>query len=149
VPLSGFVLRACELRDLDQVTEVEKASFQDRPYSRSDFVSCLLTAQRGFIVACRDASVIGYVISVSQGHEGFIQSIAVLPAFRQEGVGEALMKSALDHLTVRCRWASLLVDVNNKAAIRLYRKFSFSETGRIIEGYYPNGDDAIEMANEL
>jgi ribosomal protein S18 acetylase RimI-like enzyme len=41
------------------------------------------------------------------------------------------------------------VDADNEKAFRLYRRLSFSETGRIIEGYYPNGDDAIEMAKEV
>jgi ribosomal protein S18 acetylase RimI-like enzyme len=33
----------------------------------------------------------------------------------------------------------------NLAAISLYRKHSFKETGRIFRGYYPNGNDGVEM----
>jgi len=149
MPLSGCVLRACEFRDLDQVGRVEEASFPDRPYSRMDFVSCLLVAREGFIVACKGGSVIGYVIAVRQGREGMIQSIAVSPELREKGVGEMLMKSAIDHLAGRFKRVSLLVDANNEKAIRLYRKFAFSETGKTIKKYYPNGDDAIEMVKEL
>ncbi len=43
----------------------------------------------------------------------------------------------------------LLVDVKNETAIRLYRRLSFEETGKVVEGYYPNGDDALEMARSL
>jgi hypothetical protein len=32
-----------------------------------------------------------------------------------------------------------------EAAISLCNKHSFRETGRIIRGYYPNRDDAVEM----
>lgn len=148
-PLSCCVLRVCEFRDLDQVSQIEKASFPDRPYSKLDFASCLLIAREGFIVACRDSSVIGYVIAMRRGREGSIQSIAVLPEFREKGVGEMLMKSAIDYLTGRSERVCLLVDVNNEKAIRLYRKFSFNETGKTIKEYYPNGGDAIEMAKEL
>jgi len=149
MPPSGYVLRPFELRDLGQVGKVEEASFPERPYSRLDFVSCLLIARKGFIVACKDGSVIGYVIAMGQGGEGLIQSIAVSPESRGKGIGEMLMKSATEHLAGKFSRVFLLVDADNEKAIRLYRRLSFRETGRVIERYYPNGDDAIEMAKEL
>jgi len=149
MPPSGYVLRPFELRDLGQVSKVEEASFPERPYSKMDFLSCLLIAREGFVVAVKDGSVIGYVIAIGQGGQGMIQSIAVSPESRGKGVGELLMKAAIEHLARRFRRVSLLVDADNEKAIRLYHKLSFFETGRIIEGYYPNGDDAVEMAKEL
>jgi ribosomal-protein-alanine N-acetyltransferase len=149
MPPSGYVLRTCEFNDLDQVSQIENASFPDRPYSKLDFVSCMLVAREGFIVACKDGSVIGYVIATGQGGEGSIQSIAVSPEFREEGVGEMLMRSAINHLAGRFERVYLLVDVSNERAIRLYRRLSFNETGNVIEKYYPNGDDAVEMVREL
>jgi ribosomal-protein-alanine N-acetyltransferase len=100
-------------------------------------------------VAGKDGSVIGYVIAVSRGREGSIQSIAVSPESREKSVGEILMESAIDHLAGRCERVYLLVDVNNERAIRLYHRLSFNETGNVIRRYYPNGGDAIEMAREL
>jgi [ribosomal protein S18]-alanine N-acetyltransferase len=149
MPPSGYVSRPFELRDLGQVSKVEEASFPERPYSKMDFLSCLLIAREGFIVAVKDGSVIGYAIAIGQGGQGMIQSIAVSPESRGKGVGEMLMKSAIEHLVRRFRRVSLLVDADNEKAIRLYHKMSFIETGRIIDGYYPNGDDAVEMAKEL
>jgi [ribosomal protein S18]-alanine N-acetyltransferase len=149
MPPKGFVLRACDFKDLDQVSQVEKASFPDRPYSKLDFVYCMSVAREGFIVACKDGPVIGYVIATGQGEVGSIQSIAVSPRYRERGVGEALMRSAIDHLAGRFERVCLLVDAKNEKAIRLYRELSFGETGNVFEKYYPNGDDAIEMAREL
>jgi len=149
MPPSGYVSRPFELRDLGQVSKVEEASFPERPYSKVDFLSCLLIAREGFIVAVEDDSVIGYVIAIGQGGQGMIQSIAVSPESRGKGVGEMLMRSAIEHLARRFRRVFLLVDADNEKAIRLYSRLSFSETGRMIEGYYPNGDDAIEMVKEL
>jgi [ribosomal protein S18]-alanine N-acetyltransferase len=149
MPLRGCVLRACELRDLDQVIKLEEASFPDRPYNKLDFVICMSIAREGFVVACKDGSVIGYAIAMRQGREGSIQSIAVSREFREKGVGEMLMNSAINHLTGRCKRVLLLVDVKNERAIRLYHKFSFGETGNVIKRYYPNGDDAVEMLREL
>ncbi len=149
MPASGYVLRPFELGDLGQVSKVEEASFPERPYSKLDFVSCLLAAKKGFIVACKDGSVIGYAIAMGQRGEGLIQSIAVSPGARRKGVGKLLMSASLEHLAKRFKRAYLLVDAKNEDAIRLYQGLSFIETGRMIDGYYPNGDDAIEMVKEL
>jgi len=143
---SGHELRACEFRDLAQVGQIEKASFPERPYTRLDFAYFLLVAREGFIVASKDGAVVGYVIASSQGREGVIQSIAVSPESRGKGIGEALMRAAMAHLSGKSERVRLLVDVNNERAVSLYRKLSFEETGRVVKRYYPNGDDAVEMA---
>jgi [ribosomal protein S18]-alanine N-acetyltransferase len=145
----GPVLRTCEVGDLAQVVRVERASFAERPYTRLDFVAYLLIARDGFIVATEGGSVVGYAIALSQGDEASIQSIAVSPQARGRGIGETLMRSALDHLAGRSSRVHLLVASGNRAAIRLYLKLSFEETGKVIRGYYPDGDDALEMARPL
>lgn len=149
MPASGFSLRACELGDLDEVVALERASFAQRPYGRLDFAYYLLTSRGGFVVAVSEGRVVGYVISVSRGREGSIQSIAVAPGWRRAGVGEALLRSAVDRLSTRAERVSLLVDVENEAAIGLYRKLSFKETGGVKRRYYPNGHDAMEMTRTL
>jgi ribosomal-protein-alanine N-acetyltransferase len=68
----------------------------------------------------------------------------VAPEFKRKGVGEALMKTAIKHL-VDYGEIYLLVDASNTAAISLYHRFSFRETGRIRRRYYRNGSDAVEM----
>src|SRR5216684_5156283 len=109
MPPSGYVLRPFELGDLGQVGKVEEASFPERPYSKMDFLSSLLVAREGFIVACEDGSVIGYVIAIGQGGEGMIQSVAVSPESRGKGIGETLMKAAIGHLAGRFKRVFLLV----------------------------------------
>jgi [ribosomal protein S18]-alanine N-acetyltransferase len=145
--LGEVLLRACEFKDLDQVGKIENTSFPERPYSRLDFASFLLLARERFVVASVDGLVVGYVIAM-KGREGSIQSIAVLPEHRGKGIGEMLMRRAIDHLAGKSERVSLLVDAGNGSAIRLYRRLSFAETGRVIKRYYPNGGDAIEMVRE-
>jgi ribosomal-protein-alanine N-acetyltransferase len=149
VPPEGPALRRCEMADLSQVSRVERASFPDHPYTKVDFVAYLLIAREGFMVASDRGSVVGYVIAISQGGEGSIQSIAVSPEARGKGIGEMLMRSAIDHLSGRAARVRLLVAAGNDAAIGLYRKLSFEETGKVVAKYYPDGDDALEMAREL
>jgi ribosomal-protein-alanine N-acetyltransferase len=147
--VNGLVLRACQYQDLDQVLAVETAAFPDGPYTRLDFVSFLLRAGEGFMVACQDDSVVGYVIAMGRGGDGLIQSLAVSPEFRMRRIGEALMTAALNYLAKRYDRVYLQVDVSNENAILLYHKLLFRETGNRIRGYYPNGDDAIEMVRNL
>jgi len=142
--MSYFTLRECEPQDLDHILALERDSFAESAYVRDDFVYLMGRARDGFTVAVGNGRLLGYVIAVGEGRTGTIQSIAVSTDFRRKGVGEALMKSAIHYLSVFERiW--LLVGSNNSAAISLYHKLCFKETGRIIKGYYRNGDDAVEM----
>jgi len=143
-----ITLRAGGFRDIDQISKIEKTSFPERPYSKLDFAYFLLLARASFVVACKDGLVVGYVIAM-QGTDAWIQSIAVLPEFRQKGIGETLMRSAIVRLAEKSERVSLLVDAGNAVAIRLYQKLSFVETGTVKRRYYPNGGDAVEMAREL
>ena len=142
--MDDFALRACLYTDLDRLLAVEEASFEDGPYSRFDFIYFLGRARDGFKIAEEGDRLLGYVIAMGEEGVGMIPSIAVSPEFRRRGIGEALMESAVDHLANYER-ICLLVNPDNTAAISLYHKFSFIETGRIIRGYYRNGDDAVEM----
>jgi ribosomal-protein-alanine N-acetyltransferase len=147
--MADLVVRDCEYRDLDRVEALEKATFPDRPYRRSDFLLFLILVRKGFQVGMVGNSLAGYVIATGRNGEGMIFSIAVAPEFRRRGFGEALLMSAVNHLALKYRRAYLLVDERNEDAIRLYRKHLFKETGNVIKRYYPNGDDAIEMVRGL
>ncbi|MGD0318559.1 MAG: GNAT family N-acetyltransferase [Nitrososphaerales archaeon] len=141
-------LRPCTYADLGQLRVIELESFPDHPYPTTVFINFLMLAREDFIVACSGDLVVGYAIGTGSGGEGTIHSVAVTPTFRRRGVGARLMESVIEILSKKHRRISLLVDVSNQAAIRLYRRFSFSETGRVIKAYYPNGNDAVEMAWE-
>lgn len=142
--MKDFTLRVCRYGDLERVLALERIAFADSAYTRFDFVYFLGWARSGFTVATKDDLILGYVIALGKEGAGMIQSIAVSPEFREKGIGAALMRFAVDYLS-RYEQIYLLVDPNNAAAISLYRRFSFTETGRISRWYYRNGHDAIEM----
>lgn len=143
-------LRTCELKDLGEILRLERESFPDHPYGRLDFAYFLLTSREGFLVASAgDGSIAGYAIATWSRGEAWIQSIAVSRGSRRRGVGETLLRRALEVAAGHAKGAKLFVDVENAAAIALYRKLSFDETGRVVARYYPNGDDALEMSRPL
>ena len=148
--MANLTLRACKYRDLDRVVALEKASFPDSPYRKSDFFSFLFSARKGFKLAWEYDSLVGYVIAKRRKEgDGLIQSMVVAPEFRRRGFGVALLMSAMNHLAVQYQRAYLFVDEKNESAIHLYHKVSFKETGNVVKRYYPNGDDAIEMMRVL
>lgn len=73
-------------------------------------------------------------------------AIAVREAYRQRGIGELLLISAIDQAAeLRAHTVTLEVRVSNTSAQSLYTKYRFSQTG-IRRGYYTdNKEDGIVM----
>jgi ribosomal protein S18 acetylase RimI-like enzyme len=78
-------------------------------------------------------SVAGAVVQFpTTTNEIFLHKIMVHPELRGQGIGTALMRSAIAHAD---RPLLLTVDPNNVAAVTLYQNFGFKVRQRI-EGYY-------------
>ena len=79
-------------------------------------------------LAYRSNGPVGSVQGVLQknGMEGEIQNLGVVPEFRGQGIGTALLRHAIKGFqSVGCRQAVLEVSASNESAIKLYRKFGF------------------------
>jgi ribosomal protein S18 acetylase RimI-like enzyme len=63
-------------------------------------------------------------------HQGGIGSFYVCPAYRGKGVGDALMKAALEEAARRVEQVTLTVTASNAGAIRLYERHGFETIGR-------------------
>src|SRR2546427_1634685 len=137
-----------EYDDLDQIIAIEKASFPD-PYPRIVFAWFKLRVGEGFIVARKDGRVVGYLISEVRRGRGHIASMAVSTSCRRMGIGEAMARKSIEQLAGRVKQVYLEVRPSNEAAILLYHKLSFKETGKVRKEYYPDGEDAIEMARAV
>lgn len=86
---------------------------------------------------------VGYWIIADEAH---IMAIAVREAYRQRGIGELLLLSAIDQATeLKAHTVTLEVRVSNTSAQSLYTKYRFSQTG-LRRGYYTdNREDGIVM----
>jgi ribosomal-protein-alanine N-acetyltransferase len=74
---------------------------------------------------------VGYVFLRETREGGHIESIGVLPKHRGKGIGTALTASALAYLTERGHTrVTLVVDVRNAAALKVYARLDFDEVGR-------------------
>lgn len=161
----SYVVAPMTLADVDQVLEIERASFS-APWSARAFRyeiaenehSTMLTVRSAPRASCRwvqwlrrhklidPGPVLGYAgfwLLVDDVH---ISTIAVHPQWRGRGLGELLLVSLLEKgIALEARRATLEVRISNLAAQGLYRKYGFEIASRR-KGYYAdNNEDAYIM----
>ncbi len=126
------------LSDLEQIMVIERVSFA-YPWTEGMVRSELNDAPLSFSYVTRDLEknqIIAYVFMRVLYDELHLLSIAVDPAWRRQGIGEALIALVLE--TVReknLKRITLEVRISNRSACQLYRKFGFKEVG-IRRKYY-------------
>ena len=88
--------------------------------------------------------MIGFVAGDPRPSQGFswIATIAVLPGYRQRGIGRALLLACEAQL--RTPRIKLSVRASNQSAINLYEQEGY-RTSDIWKSYYNDGENAIVM----
>lgn len=143
------LVRAMELRDVDDVQEIEKGCFSV-PWTRESFVQ-EITENRcaRYLVVEETGRVMAYAGMWLIIDEAHVTNIAVHPMMRGRGMGElvtrALMQLAADLGMV---WMTLEVRRSNLTAQSLYHKVGFFDVGYRKRYYDDNKEDALIMACE-
>ena len=131
--------------DLETVLAIESASFS-RPWTRRHFLDEISSPFGIPLVAqAPDGSIAGYLCLKLVLDEAEILDVAVDLSLRGRGIGRILVESALG--LCREKQVALLgleVRVSNQAAIALYHRFGFRESGRR-KRYYEDVEDAMLM----
>lgn len=146
----GAVIRPMTLGDIPEVAAIDRLSFS-LPWSERSYryeltenpAARLLVAE---VSASPRARVIGYVGLWLLVDEAHISTLAVHPTERGRGIGEALLRAAMD-VAVRmgAELATLEVRASNRSAQNLYRKHGFEVVGRRPGYYKDNQEDAVLM----
>jgi len=143
----SVILRKMTLDDLEQVVALDQISFS-LPWPPRSFQFELTDnpASRCW-VADLDGRVVGMVVAWLIVDEIHIATIATHPDFRKQGIGKKLLSFTLQSAKDEGALTSFLeVRESNEAALMMYHKFGYVESGRR-EGYYKdNGEDAILMS---
>lgn len=145
------VIDAAREADLAGVAAMEQSSFSD-PWSASSFTSLLSEPAVYFSVARNPASgaVVGYIIAWFAADEGEIANVAVDRAYRQRGIGAALLDATLDEATRRGAVAVYLdVREGNVAAQALYASRGFEAVGRRRRYYRRPVEDAVVLRRAI
>jgi [ribosomal protein S18]-alanine N-acetyltransferase len=131
--------------DLDEVLAIESVSYP-HPWKTVHFLDELNSPYSFPLVAMNpEGAVLGYLCPMLVLDEGHILNVAVGLPYRGKHVGKLLVEQVLTDCRARgASFVSLEVRVSNLAAITLYARLGFIETGRR-KNYYENGEDAILM----
>lgn len=144
-----IVVRPTESSDLESLASVHELCFS-RPWSLDDFLGYfrgdlthLWTAQRV------GGSICGFNILRQFPDDAEILSIGVHPDFRGLGIGERLMRCAINHLlSDGVPTLFLEVSKNNDSALSLYRGLGFSVIDER-RGYYSGVDGTDSSVSAL
>jgi [ribosomal protein S18]-alanine N-acetyltransferase len=141
-----------DVRDLAEVHAIEVCSFSN-PWHKTTFLGEIQNRSIAYpyvAVSEPEHAIIGYIMFWLIEDEGQINNIAVHPDFRGKGIGEEIVRFALDKIRhLGGTFVTLEVRQSNAAAASLYQKMGFTLLG-VREGYYQNpSEDARVMSLDL
>jgi len=123
---------------------LEAALFADERWTARTFWSELGQVDtRHYVVLHDGTELVGYAGLCDYPDGAWVQTMAVAPTHRRQGLGDRLLRDLLAEAERRRqRVVSLEVAADNAAAQRLYARHGFARTG-VRRGYYqPSGTDA-------
>lgn len=133
------------IQDANALAVVDSQCFAGEAYSAKSFEEELSEKSKHYIVAKFAGLVIGYVGLQTLGDELNLLKIAVLPQYRNLGVGFKLMSMSFDYKKENnLNNYFLEVRESNQNAIKLYKKFGFKLQSKR-ERYYSDDETALVM----
>ena len=144
MPGSSVEIIPATWRDLKELRYLEQACFQQDAWPLLDLIGVLSFPGIIRLKAMIDGKLVGFIAGEIRNPKGlaWIATFGVLPAFRRQGIGSALLGACEESLGVdRVR---LSVRVGNKTAIRIYKSFGYQQVGTWPE-YYRGGVDAVVL----
>lgn len=141
--MADVKIRRMTWLDVEEVTQVEEASFSI-PWTKDAFMNEMLRNEQAiYFVAVHDKRVVGFVGVWQIVDEGHITNIAVLPEFRGQGIGNQLLAELVAFAKSKgLVGLTLEVRVSNDGAQKLYEQFGFMQAGRRRRYYQDNNEDA-------
>lgn len=139
-----IVVRKLQDQDIEALAEIEAQAFS-MPWSEKAFRDLLGHSYCHYLTALAEGEVAGCCGYTESCGEGTIDNVVVSERFRNQGIGQRMLRELLQEGEAAGIEAfTLEVRVSNAAAIHLYEKFGFVSEG-IRPGFYekPREDAAI------
>jgi ribosomal-protein-alanine N-acetyltransferase len=134
---------------LAAVAELERLCFTT-PWNEAMLEEELYNPTASFLVAeGEDGQVLGYAGLHVVLDEGYIDNVAVRPAYRRMGVAHRLLDVFCRFGQANLAFLTLEVRPSNTAAVALYEKHGFHEAGRRKDYYDHPTEDALLLTKEF
>ena len=133
-------------RHLPAVAELERICFPADPWSEALFRAALENPGAAILLALgEDGAPLGYAVLSTVLDVGNLDNIAVAPAYRRQGVADALLSVVTGFGREHLSRLMLEVRASNAPAIALYEKYGFAAVGRRKNYYDAPREDAVLM----
>ncbi len=142
--------------DLDAVMALELGTNSAPHWNREQYLIAIegdsgSALRRLALVLEAGSEVAGFAVvrllTTADGGEAELESIVVAPRWRRRGLGASLLAELVSRVRAQgARRLDLEVRVSNVAAIHLYDRAGFRETGRRRGYYHDPEEDAVLMS---
>ena len=149
-PPVKITLRDYAPSDFDALYEMDQKIFEPGiAYSRRQLREYLQLEGAQCILAEMGERIAGFIVTAHEEGVGYVVTIDVLPAHRQQSVGTLLLAEAEGRLaTSGVHAIELETATDNTPAIAFWQKHGYRNRG-VIKNYYPNGRDAFAMRKSI
>lgn len=126
--LINFVIRSYQEADEPEVIALWHVCELVVPWNdpRRDIQLKLQVQPDLFLVGLADAQVVATVMAGYEGHRGWLNYLAVAPAYQRQGIGRQMVEAATAKLkAIDCPKINLQIRTSNPTAIEFYRRLGF------------------------
>ncbi len=139
----GYRILAAHWRDWRALYRLEKAVFPTDAWPLLDLIAVLTWPGIVRLKAVVQGEMVGFVAAQVRSGVAWIATLGVLPAYRGQGIGRALMQACEARLPAD-KPIRLTVRRANLAAQRLYQSLGYRVIG-LWPRYYVDREDALIM----
>jgi len=149
---AAFQIRQASPADLSALLQLEEASFSSDRLSRRRLRHWIGAANGSLLVAVDPAgTLLGSCLLLTRrnSRKARLYSIATAANARGRGLGAALLREAEQQARNRdCTQMFLEVAEDNRAALALYQREGYTQTG-FLPHFYEDGRDALRLTKQI
>ncbi|HET7175098.1 MAG TPA: ribosomal protein S18-alanine N-acetyltransferase [Gammaproteobacteria bacterium] len=143
------MIRPATSKDVDELLRLENLCFEHDRLKRTDFRNALRASRALVLVHAEAERLSAYALLRMKGRQGHLQSLAVDPEARRQGLGRRLIAAVEEAALERgARHMQLELREDNGGAEALYRSLGYRHHGTWLS-YYEDQSDAHCMQKTL
>lgn len=145
---SRVIIEPATWRDLNGLRHLEQICFPQDAWPLWDLIGVLTFSNVFRIKATANGQMVGFIAADLHRSENlaWIATVGVLPEYRRQGIGSALLVAVEEQIGVSS--IRLSVRVSNRPALNLYDRLGYHRYGTWPH-YYADGEDALVLEKNL